>query len=70
VPELPRPAADYPAKAPRDLFSLLELLKELLIANGQGLSLEPTRKYLSGLPASGKTGKVAAALLALEATPP
>jgi hypothetical protein len=59
-----------PSKAPRDLLGLLELLKELLISNGQGLSLEPTRKYLSGLPASGKTGKAAAALLALEGTPP
>jgi hypothetical protein len=55
-----------PARAPRDLATLLELLHELLLANGQALALDQTRDFLGKLPTAGKTAKLSAQLLALE----
>src|SRR5262249_43357157 len=57
-----------PTRAPKDLQTLLELLKELLIEAKQAISVADTRKYLEGVKASGKTGKRARELLALEST--
>jgi hypothetical protein len=54
---------------PRDLPALLEAVKELLIAQGRGLSLPETRDVLSRLQASGKTAKLAREILALENNP-
>jgi hypothetical protein len=58
-----------PVKAPKDLQTLLELLKELLIESGCRLSCPESRHYLSGLKSAGKTGKLARELLGLEDTP-
>jgi hypothetical protein len=58
-----------PAKPTRDLVALLELLLELLMANGQALTPGPTREYLAGLDVSGKTAKLVTSLLALKAVP-
>jgi hypothetical protein len=58
-----------PAKAPRDLVTLLELLHELLVSTGLTLSASRTKEYLSALEAGGKTAKLIAKLLALETAP-
>jgi hypothetical protein len=58
-----------PARAPRDLQTLLALLKELLIENGRRVSHSEARGYLDSLKASGKTGKLARELLGLEDHP-
>ena len=50
---------------PRDLLTLLELLKQLLIELGQGITLNPLRQWLKNWKTSGKTGKVVKELLAL-----
>jgi hypothetical protein len=57
-----------PTRAPKDLQSLLEQLKELLIAAEAAISVPDARRYLEGIKASGKTGKLVRELLALEGT--
>jgi hypothetical protein len=60
---------DDPAQAPKDLQTLLELLKEWLIESGCSVAHAAARAYLSGLKAAGKTGKLAREVLHLEDHP-
>jgi hypothetical protein len=53
------------ADPPRDLLSLLELLKELLVQSGETVSPQSLRTWLEGWKTSGKTAKVVKDLLAL-----
>jgi hypothetical protein len=53
------------ADPPRDLLTLLELLKELLMEIGEPVSLAATRAWLTGWKASGKTARIVKDLLAL-----
>jgi hypothetical protein len=55
---------------PLGLHALLELLKELLVETGQRVDDPGVRVALGGLPSSGKTGRLARDILALEATNP
>lgn len=48
---------------PRDIFSVLELLKELLHAEGITLTNSATREYLQGVQLKGKAGKIIRELL-------
>jgi hypothetical protein len=50
---------------PRDIRVLLELLKELLVEIGEGLSVPEAADYLRSLKVSGKTGKLSQDLLCL-----
>jgi Family of unknown function (DUF6493) len=50
---------------PRDLHALFELLKELLVETGEGLSDAGTESYLRGLKVSGKTAKLKRDLLSV-----
>jgi hypothetical protein len=52
-------------EAARDMLSLLELLRELLVEVGEPVSLPQMRAWLAGRNASGKTAKVVKDLLAL-----
>jgi hypothetical protein len=54
-----------PAKAPRDISSLLELLFELLSETGDKLNDGRARDYLAALPFGGKTAKLLKQILAL-----
>jgi hypothetical protein len=56
-------------KLPRDCHALFDLFKELGVETGSRVQAEPTRKLLSAIKASGKTGKAAAELLALVEKP-
>jgi hypothetical protein len=53
------------ASAPKDLHALLELLKELLVETGNGLSVAGVEDVLRGFRGSGKTAKIASDLLGL-----
>jgi hypothetical protein len=55
-----------PAQAPRDLYALLELLKESLMELGASLSDAEARGYIEKIEAGGKTARLARELLALE----
>ena len=59
-----------PDKMPRDFAKLLDLLKELSIETGQGITDERCRNFLAGIKGSGKAAKTAKALLALESSEP
>jgi hypothetical protein len=59
-----------PSKAPRDLSALLELFRELLAERQEPLRDAETRKYLQGLKAGGKTGKLVRELLSNESSKP
>lgn len=54
-----------PAKAPRNLSALLEVLFELLCETNQRLDDKRTREYLSGLSMGGKTAKLVKQVLAI-----
>jgi hypothetical protein len=56
------------ADPPRDLLTLLELLKELLVQTGERVSPQSLRSWLEGWKTSGKTAKVVKDLLALTHT--
>jgi hypothetical protein len=53
-----------PAKAPRDISSLLEIFIELLSETGEIFDDSAAREYVSNLKAGGKTAKLAKQLLA------
>jgi hypothetical protein len=52
-----------PAKAPRDIHALLELLVELLAETGGSLDDVGARTYLQGLKSGGRTAKLVKQLL-------
>jgi hypothetical protein len=54
-----------PAKAPRDVSALLDLLFELLSETGDKLNDDHARDYLAALPFGGKTAKLSKQILAL-----
>src|SRR5262249_15503083 len=58
-----------PTRTHREMLSVLELFKELLIAAGEVIADVGTRDYLAGLGVSGKTGRVVQVLLGLAVDP-
>jgi hypothetical protein len=56
-------------QVPRDLHSLLELLRELLTASGETMADPEAKECLIGVKASGQTGAVIKCLLALPEIP-
>jgi hypothetical protein len=59
-----------PAKAPRDLSQLLELLHELLAERAEPVRTADARQYLQGLKAGGKTGRLVRDLLSNDSSAP
>jgi hypothetical protein len=58
-----------PAKAPRDLHALLDLLNELCESVGTGVFVGGARRYLEQSSATGKTGKLIQSLLTRQTEP-
>lgn len=58
-----------PAQAPRDLHSILELLKESLLELGASVSDTEARGYLEKIAIGGRTARLVRELLALEEKP-
>ncbi len=57
--------AAKPNRKPVELLALLELLNELCTQSGLGIKDKQAREYLAGITGSGKSAKLAKAILAI-----